>query len=298
MPRGIRFVSKLDPRWYQIASLAALLAIGIARLGFEVPPGRAAAILGAALLAQWACQRHAGQRFEPRSALISGLSLCLLLRSRAAWVPPLAAGIAIVSKFAIRIRGKHLFNPTNLALMLVLALGWGWVSPGQWGHAPTLAFLAACLGGVVVQRAARADVTLAFLVAYAGLLFGRALWLGQAVAVPLHQLESGALLLFAFFMISDPRTTPDTRRARVLFAVAVACGAAFVPFVLYRTNGLLWSLAFCSPLVPLLDRWMPGPRYSWASPRPGISIPRGGSHATSAARSIGIGRLARGLTRS
>jgi hypothetical protein len=69
--------------------------------------------------------------------------------------------------------------------------------------------------------------------------------------------------LFSFFMISDPRTTPDSRAGRLVFAALVAAGAAFVPFVLYRTNGLLWSLALLSPLVPLIDRLLPGRRHAW-----------------------------------
>src|SRR6185503_14230267 len=82
-------------------------------------------------------------------------------------------------------------------------------------------------------------------------------------AIPLHRLQNGALLIFAFFMISDPRTTPDSRRGRILFASLVALGAAWVQFRLFRTNGLLWSLFACAPLVPVLDRLLPGPRYAW-----------------------------------
>ena len=104
----------------------------------------------------------------------------------------------------------------------------------------------ACLGGVVVNRAARSDVTYAFIVFYGALLFGRSLYLGEPLAIPLHRLESGALLLFTFFMISDPKTTPDSRAGRVLFAALVAFGAWYVQFRLFRTNGLLWSLAACS----------------------------------------------------
>ncbi len=76
-------------------------------------------------------------------------------------------------------------------------------------------------------------------------------------------LTNGSLLLFAFFMISDPRTTPDSRAGRILFAVLVALGAGLVQFVLYRTNGPLWSLAACSLFVPLLDRRLPGARHTW-----------------------------------
>ncbi|HEX6201099.1 MAG TPA: hypothetical protein VF150_12605, partial [Thermoanaerobaculia bacterium] len=66
-----------------------------------------------------------------------------------------------------------------------------------------------------------------------------------------------------FFMISDPRTTPDSRAGRVLFALLVALGAGFVHFQLFRPNGLIWALAALSPLVPAIDRLLPGRRYAW-----------------------------------
>src|SRR5947207_303059 len=94
-------------------------------------------------------------------------------------------------------------------------------------------------------------------------LVARSLWLGEPLAMAVHRLENGALVLFAFFMISDPRTTPDSRAGRVLFATLVALGAYAVQFKLFRTNGLLWSLAVCSLLVPLIDRVLPGSRYQW-----------------------------------
>lgn len=264
--RGARM--PCDPRWYQIAVLAGLLGWGLFRLRFDIHAPQVAVTLGVVLLTQLACTRLARlEAFDPRSALISGLSLCLLLRTDHLALAALAAVVTIASKFVLRVDGKHVFNPTNLGITALLALGAPvWVSPGQWGNVAFFAFLMACLGGLVVNRAARGDVTFAFLGCYAAILFGRALWLGQRAAVPLHQLESGALLLFAFFMISDPKTTPRSRAGRVLFAALVACGAASVQFLLYRTNGLLWSLVAFSPVVPLLDRLLPGPRYKWSRP--------------------------------
>jgi hypothetical protein len=66
-------------------------------------------------------------------------------------------------------------------------------------------------------------------------------------------------------MISDPKTTPDSRIGRVLFAALVASVAWYVQFRLFRTNGLLWALAGCSTLVPLINRIAPGLRYAWPS---------------------------------
>jgi Na+-translocating ferredoxin:NAD+ oxidoreductase RnfD subunit len=258
-----------DPRLYQIGSLSLLLLYGVLGRGFDVGPARIALLVGTVLVTQLAMTKLTGLgRFDPRSALISGLSLCLLLRTGSALLAVLAAVAAIASKFVLRVRGKHLFNPTNFGIVaLLLATGRVWVSPGQWGNAAFLAFLVACLGGLVVNRAARSDVTVAFLAAWTALLVGRSLWLGEPLAIPLHRLESGALLLFAFFMISDPKTTPDSRAGRVLFAVLVACGAWWIQFRLFRTNGLLLSLAGFSLLVPLIDVLVPGSRYDWKSPK-------------------------------
>src|SRR5205814_9068958 len=111
-------------------------------------------------------------------ALISALSLWLLLRTGSPGLPILTAVVAIASKFTLRVRGKHVFSPTNFALVaMVLATGEVWVSPGQWGSGALFAFLLAAAGGLVVNRAARGDVTCTFLAAYAALLVGRSLWL-------------------------------------------------------------------------------------------------------------------------
>lgn len=262
-----------DPRHYQIAVLSSLLIYGVGWLSFDVSPEQIAILLGTVLLTQFICAQFPGQAaFDPRSPLISGLSLCLLLRSNNPLLLIAAAVIAVASKFVIRWNNKHIFNPTNFAIVLMIALtGEVWVSPAQWGSKLYFAFLMACLGGMVIHRAMRSDVSYAFIAAYAAILFGRAWWLGDPLAIPLKQFHSGALLLFAFFMISDPKTTPDSRAGRIVFALLVAGGAAFVQFGLYRTNGLLWSLVAVSVLTPLIDRLLPGTKYQWRSLIPTVS---------------------------
>jgi Na+-transporting NADH:ubiquinone oxidoreductase subunit NqrB len=253
-----------DPRLYQIAVLASLLVYGMAGLDFAVSVPRAALLLLTVLATQAVGDRLEGRPANVRSALISGVSLCLLLRTNRADLAVLAAVITIAAKFVFRYRGKHIFNPTNGGIVAMLLLtDQVWVSPGQWGSVAFFAFLMACLGGLVVSRASRSDVTYAFIVCYCALVFGRSWYLGEPWTIPLHRLESGALLLFTFFMISDPKTTPDSRAGRVLFAALVAYGAWYVQFRLFRTNGLLWSLAAFSLLVPLIDRVLPGSRYTW-----------------------------------
>jgi hypothetical protein len=255
-----------DPRLYQIISLSVLLLYGLLWLDFDVSLGQTAVTIGTALLTQYAGTRFYNlPSFDPRSPLISALSLCLLLRTNHLAVAALASCIAIGSKFVVRWKDKHVFNPTNLALVVVLASGLGWISPGQWGQVAWFGFLIACLGSLVVTRAARADVTLAFLVFYVGLLFARALWLGDPLTIPLHQIENGALLIFAFFMISDPKTTPDSRTGRILLAILIATAAVVLQFGWYVQTALLWALAGGVLVVPVLDRLWRGTRYEWAT---------------------------------
>src|SRR5262245_6865516 len=91
---------RLDPRLYQIATLAGLLVYGIGWLGFDIAPPMAALILITALGTQLVATRLSGHGgFDPRSALISGLSLCLLLRTSSPPLAILAAVIAVGSKF-------------------------------------------------------------------------------------------------------------------------------------------------------------------------------------------------------
>jgi len=273
----IATLRRTDPRLYQIGSLALLLVYGIGALSFDVTAGRAAILLSTALASQLAFTlAFRLPRFDPWSALISGLSLCLLLRTASPLLAVAGAILTIGSKFLLRWNGKHLFNPTNFGIVAMLAMGADvWVSSGQWGNAIFFSFLIACAGRFVVHRAARADVTLAFLGMYAALLFARALAVHDPLTIPVHRLESGALLLFAFFMISDPKTTPDSRAGRILFGILVASGAAYVQLRLFRPNGALWSLALFSLVVPLLDLVLPGRRPAGVT----AFAPKGESHA-------------------
>ncbi len=257
-------MKRFDPRLYQIGALTLLLLYGIFALNFDVTLFRAALLVATAIGTQAICAAIKGIAFDPRSAAISGLSLSLLLRSDS--LPLLVSGavIAVGSKFVIRIGGKHIFNPTNIAIVaLMLMTNQVWVSPGQWGNVAFFGFLIACIGGLVVNRAARSDVTYAFILAWSALVIGRSLWVGEPLTIPIHRLENGALLLFTFFMISDPKTTPDSRAGRILFAALVAFGGWYVNYRLFRTNGILWSLAAAALVVPVIDALLPAARYQW-----------------------------------
>ena len=254
-----------DPRYYQIMVLGTLVAYGILALDFGIRLENAIAIVIAAMLVQFAGTRVARlPRFDPLSPLITSLSLTLLLRTDLAAVAALAAVIAISSKFLVRVRGKHVFNPANLAIVtLMVSSDHAWISSGQWGSAAIGAFALACLGFIVLTRAKCAETTIGFLGAYALLLFGRAVWLGDPLTIPVHQLQNGALLVFAFFMISDPKTTPDTAIGRILYSTLVASVAFAIQYVFYQPHGPILALITTAPLVPVIDYLLQGTTYRW-----------------------------------
>jgi Na+-transporting NADH:ubiquinone oxidoreductase subunit NqrB len=259
-----------DARPFQIAALATLLAINFLWIDFGAKPAYSAVALASAIGTQIACSRlFAVPRIDLRSALITGLSLSLLLRADQAWLFAAAGVIAIASKFVLRVDGKHVWNPAGLAIVVLLFAAQNvWISPGQWGTSVWLATLIAFLAIMVLQASRRSDVALFFLGSHAALLLGRAFWLGDPLAIPLHQLQSGSLLIFAFFMISDPRTTPDSRLGRLVFALAVAVLAHYLAFFMQMRPALYVALIVLSPATLLLDRIIPAQRFSWtASPK-------------------------------
>ena len=267
MARGWLGLIGSDARHFQIGALACLLAINFAAIDFGARPLASLCAIAACLLTQALFSRLTKTPLDLRSPLITGLSLSLLLRAEEPWMHALAGIIAIASKFLLRIDGKHVFNPAGFAIVILLLLHAGvWISPGQWGSSLWFAALLGFLAILVLQKARRADIALYFLLCHGALLVARASWLGDPLAIPLHQLQSGSLLIFAFFMISDPRTSPDSALGRFLLAFGVAALAHYLAFFMQMRPALYFALIALSPATLLIDRLLPAPRFAWRTP--------------------------------
>ena len=273
-----------DARHGQILVLAVLLFFGVAWFDFDIRPWNVVAALMAALITQYGGQKlfTPDRSLDFRSPLITSLSLSLLLRADghtllAAWPMAAAGFIAIASKFVLRFKNKHIFNPANLAIVVMIFTPFAWTTPGQWGPMMVGAALMAGAGFFVTYKAARFDVPLVFLASYGALLFARALWLGDPFTIPWLNLQNGALILFAFFMISDPMTTPDRPLPRAIFAFTTALLAYLLQYHFYTSEGLFIALTLTCLVRPLLDLAFPATPYQW--PRgPFVIIPRRTPH--------------------
>lgn len=277
-----------DARVYQIVFLGSFLTIGVLWRDFSLSVWQVLLTFAAAIITQLLCLRITGLSIRHHgvlSAVVTGFGLSLLLRADSLWLHPAMAVLAIASKFTVRYRFRpnhsahsqhkgnsttvsdtvhgHLFNPANLGCLVGAYLLDGWLSPGQWGQAIALTAWFIVLGSLVASRAGRWDVALCFLGTYFALYTARTLFLGINPWVILHQAQNGALLLFAFFMISDPVTTPRRAQARWLFGTLVAIAAFLWEISTFRPNGAVLALAALAWLTPLLNRWWPAAGHQW-----------------------------------
>ncbi|MDZ7628166.1 MAG: RnfABCDGE type electron transport complex subunit D [Parvularculaceae bacterium] len=265
----IRLALPSDARWFQITGQSAILVTGLYAFDFRIGLAQILAAIGASLAAQALGTLLIAGRFDWKSALITGLSLCLLLRANEIWPFVAAAFVGTGSKFALRRGGQHVFNPANIGIVAMIALsGAAWTSTGEWGSSLAFAILIATLGAIVCWRASRLDAALVYLGVYAALVAARALYLGDPLTIPFLRLSHGALILFAFFMISDPKTTPEDPRERALFVGLAALIAYVMQFHFFISDGI-----FYAPFMLALFRFIamtPRSRgYEWgAAPAP------------------------------
>src|SRR5262249_52428404 len=171
-----------------------------------------------------------------------------------------------------------IWNPAGFAIVVLLftAKSHVWISPGAWGSTVWLAALLCFFAILVLGAARRSDIAIFFFGTHAALLAARALWLGDPLAIPLHQLQSGSLLIFTFFMISDPRTSPDSRLGRFIFAASVALVAHYMAFFMQMRPALYVALIALSPFILLIDRILPAQRFKWSNRLP-APAPQGAS---------------------
>ncbi len=281
----------MDARWFQIAFLTSLLVFGAWARDFALSPTQVALTFLAALFTQAIWQhglalptKNSWQGYL--SALVSSLGIAILVRAENLWVHPVLAALAMSSKYLFRAgppdSRSHVLNPANCAAFAAWAwMPGAWLSPGQWGSESLAALWIFALGGLVTQRISRWDVSLSFLVSWSCLLAARLWWLEYEAEVALsmwrQQISNGTVLLFAFFMISDPMTTPQHRVARLVYAAFVALAAFVWQWILYRPQGLIVMLFFASFAVPLINYCFPKARFAWfprsRRPDPALQAP-------------------------
>lgn len=270
-----------DARDYQILFLASFLTLGIATRDWTLKPELIGTIIATCLVTQWISDELVKyleslkndehfQLSNPlklrslRSAAITALGLSLLLRAGSFTTMMLASSLAILSKHLFKYNNKHFFNPANFGIISVLILTPdAWVSPGQWGDEWWYALLFFGTGGIILKQVGRWDTTAVFLSSYALLEAGRNIWLGWTWDIFLHRLMSGSLLLFALFMLTDPRSIPNAKVSRYIWAFCIAGLTFILRNQYYLPTAIFWALFVLAPLTIVLDIVWTAPRFNW-----------------------------------
>ena len=180
------------------------------------------------------------------SAYISGISVGILIRSNMLWPYIICALISIMSKYVLRYKGRHLWNPSNFGVswMLFMApLSVAGLSI-QWGNNLAAMAVIWCLGLVIVNRAKRLHVSVAYVISFVVLAWVRSLITHDAFLAELAPLTGPMYQLFIFFMVTEPATGVSTKKGRIL----VVIGVALVEFIL-RLNGYIYAPFYALFLV-------------------------------------------------
>lgn len=191
------------------------------------------------------------------SSYITGISVGILLRSPAYWPYAVCAAIAITSKYVLRYKGRHLWNPSNFGICVVLFLLPASVAmlSIQWGNNIWSLVVIWMLGSVILWRLHRLHISATYVVAFLLLAVLRAHLIHEPVLSEISPITGPEYQLFIFFMITDPKTTVRSKMGQSLVAVAVAVLEMFFRFD-QSVYAELYALFWIGPIAMLIEMWI------------------------------------------
>jgi len=238
------------PAFITLLLLIGQLSYGILDNYVNVIVSICTAIATEIILARWLM----GTWKNIASAYITGISVGILIRSTMIWPYIITVLLSILSKYVLRYRGRHLWNPSNFGVswMLFMApLDVAGLSI-QWGSN----FLAMAwiwlLGIAIVYHAKRLHVTITYVLSFIILAYIRSLLVGDSFYAEVSPLTGPMYQLFIFFQMTDPPVSVSTRKGRILVAILVA----IVEFI-FRLDSFIYApfyaLFLVGPIAKFID---------------------------------------------
>lgn len=260
-PRGMVRAWLTEPRYLIVGLVTLVLVAGQWRFAILGDYGRLATTLGVCvateLVFSWFMR---GKIANLQSAYVSGISLSLLTKPQAGLLWPFALGafLAISSKYVLTYRNRHLWNPSNFAICLLLLIAPESVAvlSHQWGNDLATNAVIWFFGLIIAYRSGVLHVTLSYVVSFLALAVARASLVGGPLGGEIAPLTGPMYQLFVFFMITDPRTIVRSKRGQVVVVVIVALVEALIRVA--GDYGLPWlTPLYASP--PLFALTIVGP---------------------------------------
>jgi enediyne biosynthesis protein E5 len=248
---------RLDPRYVPPLFITFILIVGHLSYGILESYEKTALAIVAALATELVLGRiFFGKWLNLASAYITGISVGILIRSPALWPFALCSVISIMSKYVLRLKGRHLWNPSNFGICVLLFLAPETVAAlsVQWGNFKWPLIVIWVLGSVIIWRAKRIHISATYVASFFAFAFLRSLITGHAWQAEVAPITGPMYQLFVFFMVTDPKTTVRSKIAQCVVVFIVA----FVEFLL-RLNEViyapLYALFIVGPTAMLIEKW-------------------------------------------
>jgi hypothetical protein len=248
----------LDNRFVPPLFITLILLVGHLSFGMLESYQKTLLAIGVSIAAELVLGKtFTGKWPHLASAYISGISVGILVRSPAFWPFALCALLSICSKYVLRYKGRHLWNPSNFGISAILFLAGDTVASLsiQWGNFLLPIFVIWALGSVIIWRLRRFHITATYVASFLVFAVLRAWITGNPWQAEISPITGPEYQLFIFFMITDPKTTVKTRRGQcaVAFSVALAEMVLRLNQVVYAP---FYALFLVGPTALLLEMWL------------------------------------------
>jgi enediyne biosynthesis protein E5 len=251
-----RFFS-IENRYLPPLLITTILLVGQLSFGLLESFSRTALAIAAAMIFELALGRLVyGKVPHLASAYITGISVGILLRSPEYWPYALCSAIAITSKYVIRWRGRHLWNPSNLSIVAMLLLAPEFVATlsVQWGNDVLPMVIVWILGALITWRVRRIHITATYVASFFTFALLRSAITGHAFLAEVAPITGPMYQLFIFFMITDPKTTVKTRGGQCLVAFLVAV-AEMILRLAESIHAPYYALSIVGPSAVAFEIW-------------------------------------------
>jgi Na+-transporting NADH:ubiquinone oxidoreductase subunit NqrB len=260
-PPGRRRVA-LDSRFVAPVFITLILIGAWLSFGILESPYKTGLAIATSILTELALGRALTGRWPHlASAYISGISCGILVRSPEWWPYLLVPMVSIVSKYVIRWKGRHLWNPSNLGIAAALFLAPDAVASlsVQWGNTVWPMVVIWTLGAIIVTRLRRLHICATYVGAFLAFAVLRHFITGHTLASEVAPITGPMYQLFIFFMITDPKTTVTSKRGQMLVAVLVAFAEHLLRLG-QSVHAPYYALTLVGPAANVVDIWLAGRR--------------------------------------
>ena len=254
----IRRRFRVDNRYIAPLFITFILLVGHLFYGILESYERTALAIVCALVTELVLGRILyGKWLNLASAYITGISVGILIRSPAFWPFALCSVLSIMSKYVLRVRGRHLWNPSNFGICVLLFLAPETVAAlsVQWGNFKWPLIVIWILGALIIYRAKRFQISATYVVSFFAFAFLRSWITGDPWQAEVAPITGPMYQLFVFFMITDPKTTVKSTKWQCIVVFLVA----FVEMLL-RLNHVvyapLYALFLVGPTAMLIEIWL------------------------------------------